>query len=174
MLQISLLFAVLLILVSIAIMYAQYSKNIYLQNLAQKQIKLNKNLDIQKGKMSSDQERASLTQEIAKLEELHSIREKMFVVLNKIQYQVQPGFSGCFNALMQYTIDGIWFTTIQFKDGGDVIMLEGKTTEAENLPKLLQNLGKATVFNGKKFDVLDVYVNEKDKDLFTFVVKTNI
>ena len=51
-------------------------------------------------------------------------------------------------------IDGLWFTRISLRGGGDRLALAGKVREPEYLPQYLQKLAKEQVFAGQQFDVL--------------------
>ena len=174
MLQIISGFTILLMLISCYIIYKQHSVNIQLAKLKEEQNSLNQNLDTEKNKIPTEQEIENLKKELINLQDLSITREKMYTTLRQIQYTAHPGFSGYFSALATYVIDDIWFTKLQFSDGGNVILLEGKTIAAKNLPKLLHNLGKDPVFSGKNFDAMNIYSTEKDKGILYFNVKTNL
>ena len=174
MLQIVSGFTILLMLISCYIIYKQHSVNIQLAKLKEEQNSLNQNLDTEKNKIPTEQEIGNLKKELMNLQDLSITREKMYTTLSQIQNKIQPGFSGYLSALATYVIDDIWFTKLEFSDGGNVILLEGKTIAAKNLPKLLYNLGKDPMFSGKKFDSVHIYSKEEDKGILYFNVKTNL
>lgn len=80
-------------------------------------------------------------------------------------------FSGYLDALATKTISGLWFTKLNFKENGNVILLEGSTTKAEYVPNLITGLSKDPAFGGKKFELFKISQDEKTQQI-NFVLET--
>lgn len=83
------------------------------------------------------------------------------------------GLSDYFSALARKNIDAIWFNKIDVSDGGQQLLLEGKTKDARFIPQFIAALKKETVFSGINFKLFNAQLNEED-GLVHFILQTKL
>ncbi len=83
------------------------------------------------------------------------------------------GLSGYFSALARKNIDAIWFGKIDVSDGGQQLLLEGKTKDVRTIPQFIAALKKEAVFSGINFKLFNAQLNEED-GLVHFSLQTEL
>lgn len=81
------------------------------------------------------------------------------------------GFSAYLEGLARRPVPGLWLTRINLERGGEHIGLQGVSTKPEHIPRLLQNLAIEPVYQGSKFDVLELNSNNQPDGLLFFDVR---
>lgn len=169
MIKVAIGFFIVLIFISIFKFVSYYNTQIEFNSLKDKKHALNVELEKAKGQIPAKDEKEKLAQQIEELEVTATHMKKMQLILNQLQAGEAHGFSAYLEALAKYNVPELWLTAIKISSGGTLIHLEGKTTNAENVPKLLQKLGVDAAFTGKTFATFKLSTEEKEK-LISFTV----
>ncbi|MCW8931777.1 MAG: hypothetical protein OQL19_16280 [Gammaproteobacteria bacterium] len=94
--------------------------------------------------------------------------------LNELSTMVRgnnSGLSTYFSALARKNIEAIWFENIDVYSGGEQITLQGRTSDAKNIPVFVSSLNEESAFKGVSFKLFNVKKEEKDNSLY-FVLQT--
>lgn len=91
--------------------------------------------------------------------------------LNRNQFVSKGGYSDYFLALARRNMNGLWLTGVTISDAGESLTLEGRTIDAVNVPRYVQNLAGERVLAGKEFEVF-VISGEKSGAELQFSLKT--
>jgi hypothetical protein len=126
-------------------------------------------LEKKKQRLLEDQ---SLDHEIARLEQGVMFRREMLVSIDPGQAKSQQHFATHLSGLARQHIDGLWLNQIQFQQGGEQVVLQGKTRQPEYLPQFLKKLAAEPVFSGKQFKVLRMNVPEQWQGALNFEVRS--
>lgn len=169
MVQVMVIFLVILSGISCYKFLTYYQEQIKFTTIQVKKELLQRELTIAQTKLPKQTENEKLMQQIAKLEATGLQMQEMQATLNKLQAEKSLGFSDYMEALAKYKVPELWLTSFKFAAGGSMIWLSGKTTNAANVPKLLENLGKDPVFLGKTYESLKIYSIAKEK-LINFTI----
>lgn len=74
--------------------------------------------------------------------------------------------------LAQIIVPNIWLTDIHFENGGQVIVLKGKSTNSSNVQKLLQNISHHKLFQQYKVNINNIEkVKEQAIENYIFIIK---
>ena len=166
---ITLIFIVILFLVTCYRFISDYHYQAEFFSLKEKKNSLRIELEKAQVNIPVKEEKEKLMQQIATLETAAVQMKKMQVTLNQLQYSDTKGFSKYLVALAKYNAVELWLTSFRISSDGSVIRLGGKTTKAENVPRLLQKLGNDPTFDGKTFEVFKIYAEEKEK-IIKFII----
>lgn len=104
----------------------------------------------------------------AQVRRLINERDGKRLVLQNLSHGIDAngtGFSKYLIGLARQQVAGLWLNSIEIAEGGQFIGLQGKTTQPELIPQLIQNLSKEAVFNGVAFSNLALnrkQVSKKD------------
>lgn len=132
-----------------------------------------RDLGLLRANMPQEQQEESLLQKAENLGKIKTVRERMFVELNKLGEDEQVGFANYFYALSRFDINGIWLTKFKFFNAGKSIVLEGQSVDAALVPELMQKLGADPIFKGKRFSSLDISMDESDNTVVNFTLHSD-
>lgn len=163
MLQSTVIFIFILLLVTGYKFISCYHYQTEFSSLKDRKNSLSVELEKAQSSIPVKEEKEKLIQQISMLETAAIQMKKMQATLNQLQYNDTKGFSKYLVALAKYNVAELWLTSFKLSSGGAVIKLGGKTTNAENVPKLLQKLGRDPAFEGKTFEVFKIYTEDKEK-----------
>ncbi len=114
----------------------------------------------------SDQER---------LKHLNKVFASKQNALNELSTMVRGndnGLSFYFSALARKNIESIWFEQIDIYSGGKQMNLQGKTSDAKNIPVFISSLNTEPAFKGVSFKLFNVQKDEENHSLnFTLQTK---
>ena len=170
--QVATMLIIVLIFISGYKFISYYHTRTELSTLQNKQRSLNLELTKIQDKIPTKEEKEKLTQQIERLKETTANMKKTQLALKQLQTEYSSGFSEYLAALAKYDVPELWLTAIKLSSGGRLIHLEGKATEAEYVPHLLQKLGAEAVFAGKTFETFKLYTENKEK-LIKFSIGSN-
>ena len=88
--------------------------------------------------------------------------DELSLMINANNY----GLSDYFAALARKNIDAVWFNKIEVAQGGQQLLLEGKTRDARSIPQFMATLKEEPIFSHIKFRLFDASLNEKDGLLY--------
>lgn len=114
-----------------------------------------------------------LDQDIADLQLDLEFRHRLMGTIKPDGGTTKSGFAEYLSGLARQHIDGMWFTEIQLRHGGQQMALLGETKEPEYVPRYLQKLAQEPVFAGQSFRVLRMHVPAQRKDLHVFELRAN-
>lgn len=166
MLRIVGIFVVGLLLFSSVEMIEYYlgKRNIY--ELEKRADELKKQLAIEGAKVGGvKQGKEAVVVSLERLESEQAVEKEMIGTLTQMELNANRGFSPFFQALAAETVSGAWLTAFGFKNNGNYLYLKGKTYDPETVPVLIENLGKEDVFRGKTFQVFEMQVDDKTKQI---------
>ena len=114
----------------------------------------------------------TLFNEVAQLKAEVAFRRRL---LSSIDPAASTGknFSHQLTGLAQQNIDGLWFTVIKLRDGGERLVLQGKTNKADLLPRFLQKISAESIFSGHQFRVFRMNVAAERVDLLDFELRSS-
>lgn len=98
-------------------------------------------------------------------------KKAMIRNLNLLEAGNLIGFSTYLEGLARQPVPGLWLTRINLERGGEHIGLQGLSGNPEHVPRLLQNLAIEPVYQGSKFDVLELNSNNQADGLLFFDVR---
>jgi hypothetical protein len=99
----------------------------------------------------------NLQAQIDKLDkELVSLNSPQSLPLPLINSDSLVGFYRYFKDLARFTPKDIWFNNIVFSQPNNLILLNGSTTSAANIPIFINALKKSKIFNEKKIGTLQI------------------
>ena len=90
----------------------------------------------------------------AELMRLREVKDNLNANLVAVAQQIgtrSNGFSAYFAGLARNTLDGLWFKNVALSAGGEEMLLKGRATEPELVPRLLQTLAVERAFAGRAF-----------------------
>ncbi len=104
-------------------------------------------------KLSAKTRNKTLEQEIARLERLVAARARIQQILEGDIFANTDGYSEFLLALARQHVAGIWLTGFSIVGAGERLMLKGRTTVPELVPRYMQRLGDEEVLAGIEFQV---------------------
>ncbi|MDB6096692.1 MAG: putative mannose-sensitive agglutinin [Francisellaceae bacterium] len=161
----------LLIITTFFMLYQHHSLKNDIKNLEKTQKDKEAELEKQAILLPSEKNLNELNLELKNLEVIKSQRLQMQAVLSQIEKEKNFKLSEYFKAFSNQKINEIWLTSFNFKTQDAYILIEGKTPDPHFLPKLIENLGKELVFQGKEFQSLKFLESDKEK-LTYFILQT--
>ena len=173
MLQASVVFFVILLLVSGYMFFSQYAVQAELMKLKKQQQSLNTGLAKAQRQVFTEEDKKKITQEFQALEKARSTKEKIYFTLKQFQYNEKQGFAECLSTLAKYNMPELWLTAIKITANGNFITLEGKTTDGKYITELIQKLGHEPVFKDRTFETFRLYEDE-NKKLMRFTIGTEL
>lgn len=69
---------------------------------------------------------------------------------------VSSGYSEYFLGLARQHVPGLWLTAITVADGGQELVLQGRTPTPDAVPTYVQRLAREPAFAGKQFDLFEI------------------
>ncbi len=112
-----------------------------------------------------------LDRAIAGLKREVQFRRRLMNTIRPGESAAGDGFAEHLAGLARQHIDGLWFTEIELRRGGEQMALLGQTRAPEYVPQYLQRLSRENVFAGHRFRVLRMHVPEERKDLHAFELR---
>jgi hypothetical protein len=110
--------------------------------------------------------------EAQKIEEQLKTNQKIIATLGQVRKNKNKGFSNFMTALAKGGFPEIWMTEFAIKGEGEYISLQGTTVAPQHVPRLIENLSKETVFQGKSFEIFKMLRSETDVAHITFLLQT--
>ena len=140
-------------------LYTKQQANI----LAEQQLRLTAEVAHLKAALPQKEEQDQLILQIKNLEQMAARLQNMQHTLNNLQATEKNGFAAYLAALANHKVAELWLTEIKVSAAAQTIYLAGKTTNAENIPKLLQQLSLDPSFAGKTFATFKLHSEPKEK-----------
>lgn len=103
-----------------------------------------------------------LEAELARLQEVRDSINLNLAAIARETEQRQEGFSAYFGGLARNTLDGLWFDNVALSSGGEEMLLKGRATQPQLVPRLLQTLATEQVFSGRTFRKVSFERQETD------------
>ena len=129
-------------------------------------------LDEQQKRISSRGKSTMIESEIARLSRELEQGERLREVLTKRSFGNVDGFSSYFAALANGHVDGTWLTTIRIESGGEQLSLNGKSIKAELVPTYIKKLALESIFDNRKFNILELQREEEGYGRISFNIAT--
>jgi hypothetical protein len=114
-----------------------------------------------------------LENEIARLsKELTQRQQIQNILTNRIQGNTS-GLSAYLEAFARQIVQGAWLTNIVINNGGNSLILEGRTLSSELVPVYIDGLAGEPLLNGTSFNVMELSRPDEPSNYFNFRVSTN-
>ena len=156
------------LIVGIALMFAYVTWNVHhlqnnINNADRHLVTATKRLqDIQK-KFKQPVKNLALAREVRRHEQLIAARSKIQSILRQGIFTNTSGYSNYFLALARQHTPGVWLTEISITGAGEKMILKGRSTLANRVPRYLQKLSQEKTLSGIEFDVFQITRPEADK-----------
>lgn len=89
-------------------------------------------------------------------QQLDSRREVLALLRTGVGTAGEAGFAGYLRGLARQTVDGVWLTGFSTTQGGGEMVIRGRMSMPDRLPRYLQRLGAEPPFRGREFATLSV------------------
>lgn len=113
--------------------------------------------------LAADSELAQLRARIDRMQVELQARERMLALMGDLHAAPGHGFSARLEALARSTVQGLWLTRVELREGGlDVapqVRLLGRLQTPTALPQLLDALARQPAFAGQRFAQIEVAEN---------------
>lgn len=106
---------------------------------------------------------------ITEVDELRERFENQSLLVNAVEVYEQAsatGFASYLEDLASQRVDGMALSHIEFRDGGNHILLSGETEAPVNVPLFLKRLSEGQSFEGHRFD--EFRLEAQDSGLLRF------
>lgn len=159
--------SVLVIVILAVISLYSYQRNLVLEqaNASQQQYVAQQNVN-------EDLDKPLLIAELAKVQQQQQEKENLLAYLTDQSFGNQFGFSGTLVTLSQQVISKVWLTEFSLLKGGEVMTLQGQTTQISQIPVYIDSLAKSNRFQGKQFSALQLEHPDENAELYTFELNT--
>jgi hypothetical protein len=171
MMQVIIGFAVVLVCMTIYHVYKHFDLVDKVKQFEQEEAELDRKLKLLEANMIAPTAQEELLKKVQLLAFEQKNKQEALATLVQIQSAQSLGFSGYFKALATQMVPGVWLTNFRFGNDPNYISLEGLALKAEDVPPLIEGLGKEAVFNGKTFQVFRLSMDAKNQYL-NFVLQT--
>lgn len=172
MLKLGVVLLVVLSLFSVYLTGAYFFSKYQVMQLKKKQAEILQNIEQSISTMPSKEEQEGLAKKIAGLEEIKKDKQKIFVTLSGLQYGEKKNFSTYLEALSTNVVSNVWFTVLKITANGKFITLTGKTTDSNNISKLMKRISGSGAFGGKTFDTFSLTTDEAEPRVMNFIMKS--
>lgn len=98
----------------------------------------------------------TLDDEIARLENELASRRRIQEILQRGVFSNTRGFSDYFASFARQHISGVWLTGFDITGAGEQMMLAGRSTNPELVPRYMQRLSTEKTFSGVEFRVFQM------------------
>ena len=99
---------------------------------------------------------AQLQEELRNLEALLGTRNQVMATLASGRLGDTRGVSEYLRAFARQSTEGVWLTGLRIAQGGNDIVIEGRTVDADLVPLYLQRLRRESALRGHGFESLSV------------------
>jgi Fimbrial assembly protein (PilN) len=154
-----------LMLISIFSMIGRFQDRNDLKKLEIEEADLQQKYAALEQKIPSPKVKEELEKQIKYLEDMRNSSQVVLSIISTLQSDQFRGFSGYLKALSEQTIPGLWLTRFNFQSEGLLVTLEGKAIRPELVPKLIENLGKESIYGGKTFQIFKMALDPKTQQL---------
>ncbi|HJW80858.1 MAG TPA: PilN domain-containing protein [Acidiferrobacterales bacterium] len=117
-----------------------------------------------------------LEQDVRDLEARINASQQIEEVLQQDAFARSVGYSNYFAAFARQIVPGLWLTGVTITGAGEQLLLRGRSTTPELVPRYLQKLSVEKTLSGARFQVFQITRPEKVASTSTsyveFVVKT--
>lgn len=86
-------------------------------------------------------------------------RKQMIDMLDSVVVKDDDGFSSLLTSLARQKADGLWLNRIKIGASGHSMKLEGRTLNADSVPRYLQNLRNEPGFIGRSFTLFNLQID---------------
>ena len=172
------------LIAGILLMYAYVTWNVHhlqdnINDAGQRFVTATKRLQNIQKKFKRPAKNLVLEREVRRHEQLLAARSKIQSILQQGIFTNTSGYSGYFLALARQHTRGVWLTEISITGAGEKMMLKGRSTLANRVPRYLQKLSQEKTLSGIEFDVFQITRPEEDQKQLPvkyvdFIVKTVI
>ena len=164
------LFAIML-LVTIGLTISENSLSSQLEAAQAEEQGLANEVELLNAERTRQQNNPELDNALASLQREVSFRQRMLENITPDDNTAERGFARHFGSLARQHIDGMWFTEIQLRAGGNELALVGKTQQPEFVPRYLQKLSGEGVFEGHHFRVLRMHTPTDSNGVLDFELR---
>ena len=98
----------------------------------------------------------TLDDEIARLENELAAKRHIQEILQRGVFSNTHGFSDYFASFARQHVSGVWLTGIDITGAGEQMMLAGRSTDPELVPRYMQRLSSEKMFSGVEFRVFQM------------------
>lgn len=126
------------------------------------------NLQARKTKL---EQASTVEREVAILKEDITFRRNLLANIDPNSAVLERGFAEHLAGLARQNIQGMWFTEIQLRQGGQELALKGQTRKPEFVPRYIRKLVHEPVFSGHEFRVFRLNVPEQKQHLLEFELR---
>lgn len=150
-----LLVVVLLLVASLYSMFRASSVSAALE-LAEQQLKTNKEVLAQSLERLKQGPNSALLQELAGAKRQLDARKEVLTMLQSGKLGADKGFSEYFKGFSRLSMEGLWLTGLDIDAGGTEMEIRGRMTNQALLPEYLRRLNREATFQGRSFAALDM------------------
>lgn len=161
------LLAFLVIIILTVISLHSHQQNLVLE----KTIASQQQYDVQQV-VNEDLDKPLLVAELDKIQQQQYEKESLLAYLTDQSFGNQYGFSGTLITLSEQVVSKVWLTGFSLLNGGQVITLQGQTTQISQVPVYIDSLAQSKRFQGKQFSALQLEHPNKDAEFYTFQLNT--
>lgn len=117
-----------------------------------------------------------LEQDVREMEARVNASQQIEGVLQQDAFARSVGYSNYFAAFARQIVPGLWLTGVTITGAGEQLLLRGRSTTPELVPRYLQKLSAEKILSGTRFQVFQITRPEKVSSTsgpyVEFVVKT--
>ena len=95
-------------------------------------------------------------QQIETLSDLLAAHQQVLLVLQDGSMGSRDGYSKYMEAFARQVVSGLWLTSFDISESGKAIMVNGRMTEADLLPRYVERLNHEPTLDGVNFAALDI------------------
>ena len=99
---------------------------------------------------------STMDSEIARMEREIVAKQRIQEILQRGVFSNTSGFSGYFVSFARQSIPGVWLTGFDITGSADQMMLAGRSTNPELVPRYMQKLSKEKTLSGIVFNVFQM------------------
>ena len=128
-------------------------------------VTVSKQLDLESGGTGRESKIEGLRKEL-------DASQYMLDVFAKVYNTHRVGFSDYLEGFSRRSIQGMWISRFEMKNGGESVKIGGGTVTPDLIPKFIQGLSAESQFVGTQFQILDMKRNTKNKTWIEFKLST--
>ena len=163
--SLNVLFITVLLILSIIRVIDYYVAFGKLKKLEAMQVKLNRGLISAQQTVLTEEQKKDLKKKLILLQQESDYKKKMYKTFLDLNYKHSIGWSKYLTDMAQTNMPDIWITNFKFSNGSEVMHFEGVSLRHSSVLKYLQDLGKTTTFQRKNFSDLQIFWDDKAKQI---------
>jgi len=126
---------------------------------------VSKKLDLKLGRTGGDNRVERLRKEL-------DAGRYLLDMFGKVYTTHRVGFSGYLEGFSRSSIQGMWISTFEMKNGGKSVKISGGTMSPDLIPKFIQGLGVESILMGTQFQLLDMKRKTKEGNWVEFLLSS--